>query len=91
MSPMIKAYQFHDHDIAANLLYAFNQLLKPYECGVKDLPRPKHPDMSDVMDRRAPTAYFKTYFENYCPVVMTSIGKYQKDVLDGIKAERGFD
>jgi hypothetical protein len=31
------------------------------------------------------------YYEQYCPLLMKSIGKYLREILDAIKNERGFD
>lgn len=91
MSPMIKAYQYHDYDSAANILYQFNGFFLGFGAGIVDLENPHNPDTTDVMDRRRPSDYFKTYFEKYAPLVSKQLGKYQKEVLDYIREERGFN
>lgn len=89
MSPMIKAYQFHDYDSAANILYQFNSFFLGFGSGIIDLPKPEDPDRTDISERRNPAYYFKTYYEKYGPLMSVELGKYQKEVLDYIKEERG--
>lgn len=89
LSPMIKAYQFHDYESAANICYDFNNFLKGFGSGIKDLPAPINPDKTDVMDRRNPAGYYKIYYERYKPLLSKALGKYQREVLEFIKEERG--
>lgn len=88
---MSKAYQFHDYNSAAQMLYQLNGLIIGFGAGISDLPFPNNPDRSDINDRRSPEGYYKMYYEQYCPLLMKSIGKYLREILDAIKNERGFD
>lgn len=91
MAPMIKAYQFHDYESAANILYDFNGFFVGFGSGITNLPAPINPDMTDVMDRRNPAGYYKQYYETYKPLLSKALGKYQAEVLDYIKEERGYN
>lgn len=87
---MIKAYQFHDYECAANILYDFNGFFVGFGSGIIDLPAPTNPDRSDIADRRNPIGYYKSYYERYKPLLSKSLGKYQQEVLAYIKEERGY-
>ncbi len=89
LAPMSKAYQFHDYDSAANMLYDFNGFLLGFGSGITNLPAPTNPDRSDVNDRRNPIGYYKSYYERYKPLLSKALGKYQREVLEFIKEERG--
>lgn len=89
LNPMSKAFAFKDYQTACTFLYSFNEFFKGFKMGVDDLPEPKIPDMTDVMDRRSPFAYYKQYFERYYPMVSKILGIYQHKILEQIKDERG--
>ena len=89
MGPMIKAYQYHDYDIASNILYQYNGFMLGFGFGIVDLPQPMNPDRTDITDRRNPEGYYKMYYEKYAPLASKELGRYQREVLDYIKEERG--
>ena len=90
MAPMIKAYQYHDYDSAANILYQFNGFFLGFGHGIKNLPKPSNPSKNDINDRRNPISYYKGYYEMYAPLMSKEMGAYQREVLDYIQEERGF-
>lgn len=90
MSPMIKAYQFHDYPSAANILYEFNGFFLGFGFGIEGLPSPTNPACRDVMERSNSAVYYRRYYEKYAPLMSIELGKYQRDVLDYIKDERGM-
>lgn len=89
LMPMKKAAGFKDFVSAANLVYDFNDFMIGFGSGIIDLPKPINPDMSDVMERRNPMAYYEQYYYKYAPLVSRNLGKYQRDILNYIKEERG--
>lgn len=89
LQPMIKAYTYHDYPSGANLLYQFNGFFKGFGFGIEDLPEPNNPDRTDIMQRRNQSQYYQSYFEKYAPLMSVELGKYQREVLDVIKEERG--
>ena len=89
MAPMNKAYQFHDYDSAANLLYQFNSFMRGFDFGIKDLPPPKDPIATEIHSRMNPGIYYKNYFDRYSPLLSLALGKYQREILDQIQDERG--
>lgn len=91
LAPMSKAYQFHDYDTAANMLYDFNGFLVGFGSGISDLPAPTNPAATDIAERRNPIGYFKSYYERYKPLLSKALGKYQREVLEYIKEERGYN
>jgi len=90
MAPMNKAYQFHDYDSAANLLYQFNSFFKGFDYGIKDLPPPKDPFPNDVYSRLNPSPYYKNYFDRYAPLMSLALGRYQREILDQIQENYGL-
>lgn len=86
---MKKALGFKDFETAANLVYEFNDFMLGFGSGIKDLPKPINPDTSDIMERRNPLSYYQTYYYKYAPLVSRQLGKYQREILNYIKDERG--
>lgn len=89
MSPMMKAYQFHEYDVACNILFQLNGFFRGFNFGIKDLPPPKDPLPSEIRARLNPMAYYKNYFDKYAPLISIALGKYQREILSQIQDERG--
>lgn len=89
LNPLVKAYQFHDVDVACTLLYSFLRFFASFGYEVKNVPEPINPDQTDIADRRYTSTYYTRYFKKYYPVMSALLGKYQRDVLDAIKEEAG--
>ena len=89
MSPMMKAYQFHEYDVACNILFQLNGFFRGFNFGIKDLPAPKDPVMTSIYDRMSPMRYYKSYFDRYAPLISIALGKYQREILSQIQEERG--
>jgi len=87
---MTKAYTFHDYNTAAWMLYDCNDFLYGFGSGIKNLIKPINPDTSDIADRRNPESYYKNYYERFKPLLSRALGKYQREVLNTIKDERGI-
>lgn len=90
--PMVNSYSHNDFAKACTQLYSLSMFLVGFGEGIKDFPKPPKPKivvMGDARSRQSSGAEYQNdcqaYFDQYYPIVMMRLGKYQQTMLKAIE------